>query len=362
MIRPGLFDLSGGSAYDQGNSITIDGNGNAYVTGYTDSTDFPFTAGAFQTSLGTNASYNAFITKLKPWNKFLVYSTYLGGSKNDAGYSIAIDSVENAYVTGYASSPDFPTTTGAYQTSLATNASYNAFITKLNPAGSALLYSTYLGGDNNDGGYSIATDNIGNAYVTGYASSPDFPTTTGAYQMHLATGASYNAFIAKLNPAGHGAADLLYSTYLGGGKEDYGIGIATDSIGNVYVAGPASSSNFPTTTGAYQMHLATGASYNAFIAKLNPAGIGMADLLYSTFLGGSDYDYGSGIAIDSIGNAYVTGSATSSNFPTTPGAFQTSLGTGASYNAFITKLNPAGSALVYSTYLGAAKRWGIRLP
>jgi len=272
----------------------------------------------------------------------LVYSTYLGGSNLDQGIGIAVDTSGNVYVTGSTSSPDFPTTPGAFQTTL--RGVGGAFITKLNPTGSALVYSTYLAGSfathisNFDQGNGIAVDASGNAYITGVAQTTDFPTTPGAFQTNIH--GIMAAFVTKLNPAG---STLVYSTYLGGGFEQ-GIDIAVDTSGNAYVTGGTLSLNFPTTPGAFQTSSKSG--FNVFVAKLNPAG---SALVYSTYLGGSG---GSGIAIDTSGNAYVTGSTSSTDFPITPGAFQTNLkGVG---DAFITKLNPVGSALVYSTYLGGS--------
>jgi hypothetical protein len=324
----------GGSGYDEGYGIAVDSSGNAYVTGYTASSDFPAVS-ALQPAIG--GSHDVFVAKLNAAGDALVYSTYLGGSGYDEGHGIAVDSSGNAYVTGYTQSSDFPTAS-ALQPAFGGN--YDAFVTKLNAAGSALVYSTYLGGSAADGGNGIAVDSSGNAYVTGYTASSDFPTAS-ALQPALA--AYEDAFVAKLNAAG---SSLVYSTYLGGSGEDYRNGIAVDSSGNAYVAGDTTSSNFPTAS-ALQPTL--GGFYDAFVAKLNAAG---SALVYSTYLGGSadDYSYG-GIAVDSSGNAYVTGLTASSDFPTV-GALQPAL---AAYeDAFVTKLNAAGSALIYSSYLGGS--------
>jgi hypothetical protein len=212
-----------------------------------------------------------------------------------------------------------------------------------------LSYSTYLGPAGSSNG--IAVDSAGNAYVTGQAPSSNFPTTPGAFQTNLAAGTAV-AFVSKLNPTG---SALVYSTYLGGSFNDSGAGIAVDSAGNAYVTGLTQSSNFPTTPGAFQTNKASGTNgSDAFVTKLNPTG---SALVYSTYLGGGGV-FGTtarGIAIDSAGHAYVTGSTASANFPTTPGAFQTALmGTALPLNAFVTKFNPTGSALVYSTYLGGS--------
>ncbi|MGD0289798.1 MAG: SBBP repeat-containing protein [Candidatus Binataceae bacterium] len=329
----------GGSNIDGAYGIAVDSSGNAYITGFTYSTDFPTTAGAFQTTSG--GSQDVFVSKLNSGGSALIYSTYLGGSLQDDPAGVAVDSSGNAYVTGETYSSNFPTTAGAFQTTLA--GTINGFVSKLNSSGSALVYSTYLGGSNADNGQAIAVDSSGNAYVTGNTDSSNFPTTAGALQTTFG-GGSFNAFVTKLDSGGSG---LIYSTYLGGSGRDIGRGIAIDPSSNAYVAGETSSSNFPTTAGAFQTTLA--GSKNAFVSKVNSGG---SALVYSTYLGGSGPDDATGIALDASGNAYVTGITDSSNFPTTAGAFQTTLA--GSENAFVSKLNSGGSALVYSTYLGGS--------
>jgi hypothetical protein len=324
--------------------IAVDAAGNAYVTGITDSFDFPTTPGTFQTAF---AGHPAFVTKLNAAGSALVYSTYLGGSGGDTGRGIAVDAAGNAYVMGDTSSTNFPTTPGAFQTAFGGSISH-VFVAKLNAAGSALVYSTYLGGSRNEFGGGIAVDAAGNAFVTGSTSSTNFPTTPGAFQ--TANGGGADAFVAKLNAAG---SALVYSTYLGGSGTDSPEGIAVDAAGNAYVTGITRSTNFPTTLGAFQT--AFGGGDDAFVAKLNAAG---SALVYSTYLGGSGNDAGSGIAVDAGGNAYVTGDTSSTNFPTTPSAFQTTNSGG--QDAFVAKLNAAGSALVYSTYLGGSGSDGGR--
>ena len=347
----------GASGFGNDFGIAADNAGNAYVTGRVECTyilPLPVTPGAFQTVCGGNPSANAFVTKFNPTGSALVYSTYLSGSGNanvygEFGNSIAVDSSGDAYVTGVTGSTDFPVTPGAFQTTL--NGELNAFVTELNPSGSALLYSTYLGGSGNanvsgdcgyatisgDCGNGIAVDSLGDAYVTGYTTSTDFPVTPSAFQTVCGnTSSCENAFVTEINPTG---SALVYSTYLGGGNEDYGNGIAVDSLGDAYVTGDAGA-GFPTTPGAFQTTCC-----GAFVTEINPTG---SALVYSTYLGGSG---GNGIAVDNSGSAYVTGVAYS-DFPTTPGAFQTTLKT--TVNAFVTKMNAAGSALVYSTYLGGS--------
>ena len=274
----------------------------------------------------------------------LVYSTYLGGTGDDQAFGIAVDAAGNVYLAGATSSSDFPTTPGVFQTTLG-GTPYDAFISKLNATGTALVYSAYLGGSLNDKAFAVAVDAAGNAYVTGQTDSPNFPTTPGAFQTVAGTGIAANkAFVASLNPTG---TALLYSTYLGGNSLDEGFGIATDGAGNAYVVGLTQSTNFPTTSGAFQSSYGGGGS-DAFVTVLNSTGTG---LVYSTYLGGNGNDYANAIALDAAGNAYVTGEDGSSNFPTTPGAFQTAF-RGKYSNAFITKLNPTGTALDYSTLLG----------
>ena len=270
----------------------------------------------------------------------LAYSTYLGGSGGDSGNGIAVDSSGSAYVTGNTSSTDFPTTSGALQTTSA--GSGDAFVTKLNASGTALVYSTYLGGTGSDSGHAIAVDGSGDAYVTGSTSSTNFPTTAGALQTTSA--GSGDAFVTKLNASG---TALVYSTYLGGSGGDSGASIGLDGSGDAYVTGSTSSTNFPTTAGALQTTSA--GSGDAFVTKLNASGTA---LVYSTYLGGTGSDSGQGITVDSSGVAYVTGNTSSTDFPTTSGALQTtSAGSG---DAFVTKLNASGTALVYSTFLGGS--------
>jgi hypothetical protein len=334
----------GGSDIDNGLDIAVDTSGNAYVTGRTFSTDFPTTPGAFQTTHG-GGHHDTFVTQLNRTGSALVYSTYLGGGGTDNGSAIAVDASGNAYVTGKTNSRVFPTTPGAFQTTSG-GGKYDAYVTELNPTGTGLVYSTYLGGSGTDYGYGLAVDTSGNAYVTGYTSSTNFPTTPGAFQ--TTNGGRNDAFVTKLNPTGTG---LVYSTYLGGGDRDSGNGIAVDTSSNAYVTGETGSSDFPITPGAFQRTF--DGSSDAFVTKLNRTG---TDLLYSTFLGGSGSTFGDegyGIAVDTSGNAYVTGETVSSDFPTTPGAFQTTYG--GDTDAFVTQLNRTGTGLLYSTFLGGGQ-------
>jgi len=309
----------GGSGGNVGYGIAVDATGNTYVTGFTTGS-FPTTAGAYQTTFGGGT--DAFVTVLNALGSALLYSTYLGGSGFDVGNGIAVDATGNAYVTGYTTG-SFPTTAGAYQTTF--GGGTDAFVTVLNALGSAPLYSTYLGGSGYDVGYGLAVDATGNAYVTGYTGG-SFPTTAGAYQTTFGGGAT-DAFVTKLSPVG----SLLYSTYLGGGGDNVGYGIAVDATGNAYLTGYTNGS-FPTTAGAYQTTYGGGGT-DAFVTVLNALG---SALLYSTYLGGSGYDVGKGIAVGATGNAYVTGYTTGS-FPTTARAYQTTYG-GGYYDPFVTKI------------------------
>jgi hypothetical protein len=332
----------GGSNEDKGYAIAVDGSGNAYVTGRTYSTNYDVTPGAFHTTYG-GGYYDVFVTKLNASGSGLVYSTYIGGSSYDEGYGIAVDGSGNAYVTGRTTSINYDITAGAFQTA-GGGLGYlsDVFVTKLNASGSGLVYSTYIGGGSNDYGYGIAVDGSGNAYVTGYTESTNYDVTPGAFQTTYG-GGSDDVFVTQLNASGSG---LVYSTYIGGSSTDYGFGIAVDGTGNAYVTGSTWSTDYDVTAGAFQTTF--GGAVDVFVTKLNASGSG---LVYSTYIGGSSYDYCQGIALDGSGNAYVTGETSSTDNDVTPGAFQTIHG-GGNYDVFVTKLNTSGSGLVYSTYIG----------
>jgi hypothetical protein len=334
----------GGNGLDQGLGIAVDSSGNAYVTGYTQSANFA-TLNPLYGSI--NGSQDAFVTKINFTGEQILYSTYLGGTQADVGQSIQVDSSGNMYVTGYTFSSDFPVMNAEQPT---TGGAVDAFVAEIASAGSSLVFSTYLGGTSDDRAYGLTRDDSGNIYVTGTTSSTDFPTTSGAYQTSNSGGA--DAFVCKLNSAG---SQLVYSTYLGGSDTDRGLAIAVNSSGNAYVTGSTRSSDFPTynaiqsvlgmSTGSY-----CGASPcpDAFVTELNSAGNGV---VYSTYLGGSDYESGQGIAVDSTGDPYITGNTLSSNFPatytytssSTTAPYQTTLG-GTSGNAFVAKIDTADTA------------------
>lgn len=332
----------GGDGSDEGLSLAIDAAGNAYITGTTDSANFPTTSGSFRTTLA--GERDAFVLKLNANGDALVYSTYLGGSAADDGYGLALDLNNNAYVTGITDSDNFPTTSGAFQ--LNKSSLSDAFITKLNADGSALAYSSYLGGGGIDWSFGVATDFSGNAYLAGLTSSNNFPTTSGVVQSTL--GGASDCFVAKINPNESGAASLKYATYLGGSDADWGFTVAVDSIGHAYVSGLTNSKNFPMTRGSLQTVKRN--SSDAFIAKLSGAG---TTLNYSTYFGGDGADYALSISTDSAGQVFVSGSTQSTNFPVSASASQPSFG--GSSDAFAIKLNFSGSGLISSTYLGGSK-------
>ncbi|MCX6832875.1 MAG: SBBP repeat-containing protein [candidate division Zixibacteria bacterium] len=305
----------GGGYDDYGEDIAVDGSGNAYVTGYTTSDDFP-TCNPYQTY---QWGPDAFVTKFSSSGNNLIYSTYIGGEDLDWAYSIAVDDSYNAYVTGWTYSTDFPMV-NPYQTD---QSGQDAFVTKLSSAGNSLVYSTYLGGEFFDGGNAIAVDRNGNAYVTGYTSSSDFP-ILNPYQANLRM---VDVFVTKLSSSGN---SLIYSTYLGGGSQDWGYGITVDASGNAYVTGSTYSSDFPTLN-PYQA--AGDYKEDVFVTKLSPSG---SLLVYSTYLAGDGQEWGYGIAVDASGNAYVTGYTWSSNFPT-QNPFQSTFQGG--WDTFVTKLS-----------------------
>jgi hypothetical protein len=353
-------------------ATTVDSSGNVYVTGQAGS-NLPTTPGAFQTS-----GSGAFVAKFNAQGG-LDYATYLGGGSGGSG--IAVDTAGDAYVIGAGSG--VPTTANAIASSGGTiRPPQDDFVAELNPTGSGLVYSTYLPGtlefpgtQGNTG--AIAVDGSGNIDVAG-AAEAGLPVTANAFQGAL--NGTENAFFAKINPTLSGTASVLYASYLGGsgGLGDGATALALDRSGNAYLEGYTSSTNFPTTSGAFQTTY--GGGFDSFVAKFNPNLSGAASLVYSTYLGGSGNDgyvnsitapfdslpesdtqqTDGGIAVDSAGNAYVTSGTTSTNFPTTAGAFQVSSdlkyvkGRSDSQpsDAFVTKLNPTGTALVYSTYLG----------
>ncbi len=328
----------GGTSADSGQGIAVDSTGSAYVTGSTQSIDFPTVTPVQTTNAGAS---DAFVAKMNFAGTALVYSTYLGGAQADVGQAIKVDSSGDAFITGYTFSLNFPTAAALQGTNAGPP---DAFVAELNPAGSALTFSTYLGGTGDDRGFGLALDSTGNIYVTGASLSTDFPTTSTASQ--IANAGQSDAFVTKYNPT---ASAYLYSTLLGGGGIDQGNGIAVDSSGDAFVAGFTRSGNFPTAnpvqgslglTGGGSCGLA--ACADAFVSELNPTGSG---LVSSTYLGGSGDDFGQAIALDSAGNAFVAGSTSSTNFPAIAGAYQGSL-KGTAGNAFVAEVSPTNAPAI----------------
>jgi hypothetical protein len=322
----------GGTNADYAQGVAVDSSGNAYVTGSTESIDFP-TANPLQ--IGNDGHSDAFVSKVNPSGTGLVYSTYLGGSSADTGRAIAVDGSGNVYVSGYTYSSDFPTQ-NALQSSNAGGS--DAFVMELNAAGSALLYSTYIGGAGQDRAFGLALDASGSVYVVGDTQSIDFPTIHNAFQ--TSNHGQGDAFVFKLGPGG---SPVVYSTLLGGSGMDQATGIAVDSSGNAYITGFTQSSDFPTVDPLQTILGIAGAGpcgstlcADAFVAKLGPSGTPV----YSTYLGGNGADFGQAIAVDSSGKAYVAGSTESQNFPVIAGALQGAYaGSGSSSNAFVTKVD-----------------------
>ncbi|MCP3999888.1 MAG: hypothetical protein GY727_03160, partial [Gammaproteobacteria bacterium] len=327
----------GGSERDGcGGGVSIDSAGNAYVTGYTRSTDFPVTSNAVQPTFG-GGTWDAIVAKLNHSGNTLLYSTYLGGSGYDFPYSIAVDDDGNTHVAGLTDSTDFPTV-NPLQPAFG-GGTYDAFVAKFNTAGDELVYSTYLGGSGKEDFPDIEVDDAGNAYLGARTSSTDIPTVD---PLQATNAGGIDAFVMKFNTAGD---TLIYSTYLGGSGRDTINGIIVDSIGNTYMTGGTSSFDFPTVN-PLQSTYAGGR--DAFVAKLNMSGDA---LVWSTYLGGSDSEWGKGIALDSLGCVYVMGNTYSLDFPTV-NPLQSDLIGG--IDVFIAKFNAAGNELVYSTYLGGS--------
>ncbi len=348
--------------------IALDAAGNVWTAGFSKSATYPTTANARQ--LTNSGGYDAVITALNPTGTALIYSTYLGGSSDDWGYSIALDPTNKVYVTGATNSDNFPTVQGSYHTTQ--YGGYDAFVSKLDPtlpAASQLIYSTYLGSTSGDmiarnpdllygnnpadsyyrsGG--IKVDAAGNAYVTGYTTGTNFP-VVNAYQ--AARAGRSDAFLSKLNPAG---SALLYSTYLGTAGDTTGEVLVLDSANNAIIGGRTQ--GVPTTAGAYQT--AFGGDTDGFVAKINTTLSGAASLLFSTYLGGPNEDVTFGLAVNSGGYIFVSGTA-SDGFPTTPGSVQP-VNAGGPLDTFLAQLNPTATTLVYSTFLGGPEDdWGTGL-
>jgi IPT/TIG domain./Beta-propeller repeat. len=334
--------MLGGVSEDIATALSVDSSGSAVVAGYTKSLNFP-TVGATQTvNKGGLNGYDGFIYKLNAAGSDLVFSTYYGGSNDDFLFGAATDLQGNIYVTGLTSSADYPVSPNAFQRTL--KGSSNVTVVKLNSVGSSAAYSTYVGGQGDDSGTAIAVDSAGNAYVTGAATSPNFPITPGAFQtiQKASTTSAFDAFAFKLNATGQA---LIYSTFLNGTGDDHGNALAVDASGNLYVAGRTTSANFPTTPGAFQPIYS--GTEDGFILKLNATGTAP---VYSTFIGGNGLDVISAIKLDNAGQIYFAGATTSSNFPL---ASPLQPGPGGGVDGYFGELNASGSALLLSTYFGS---------
>ena len=352
VLDPGYSTYLGGDDHDVGLDIAVDSSGNTYVMGATESTNFP-TQSPFQGGHG-GGTMDAFVTKFNSSGSALVYSTYLGGNGLDAAIplatlqaGIAIDSSGNAYITGMTRSTNFPLL-NAFQSSH-NGGTEDAFVTKLDSSGS-LLFSTYLGGTALDHAHDIDVDNLGNAYITGRTDSTTGLPTANGFQPTHSSGSTDDAFMAKIDTVAGGPSAVTYFTFLGGTGSEDGFGISVDSSGNAYVAGVTGSTvGFP-IQGAFQPTHGGGAT-DAYVTKIDTTLTGAASLIYSTYLGGSDVDEANDTALDSSGNVYLTGQTSSIDFDL-QNAFDSLLG--GNNDAFVTKFNSSGSALVYSTYLGGS--------
>jgi hypothetical protein len=326
----------GGQGDDRAAAIAVDSSGLAYVTGSTTSTNFPL-VNAYQVAKG--GSKTAFAFKLGAFGYQLQYSTYLGGANYETGNAIAVDGSGNAYIAGDTQSANFPVLNAA-QASIGGGA--DAFVAKLNAAGS-LAFSTFLGGSADEHAGGIAVDSSGAMYIAGGTYSTNFPVVNA---VQSTPGGGQDAFVAKLPPSG---APIAYSTYLGGssgGSPEQANGIAVDASGNAYIAGVTNSANFPVTAGAYQTLF--GGVSEAFVTKLNAFGNG---LVFSTYVGGSSFDWAAGIGLDSSNRVYVTGYTSSADFPRV-NAVQSAFG--GLYDAFLCELNAAGNGVLFSTYFGGS--------
>jgi hypothetical protein len=331
----------GGSSDEIGWSVAVNADDTVLVTGLTISSHFPTSPGAYDHKY--SGIGDVFVTKLDKTGHEIIWSTLLGGSATnfDYGYSIAIDSAGNPAVTGYTWSDDFPTTSGAYDRTF--NGLVDVFVTKLSASGNQLLWSTFLGGDDYDIGYSLAFDPQNRPVLTGRTLSQHFPTTTGAYDRN--PHGEEDVFVTKFDENG---ASLMWSTYVGGFLFDVGQSVKVDASGRVVVLGYTASDDFPTTGGSFSQFYA-GGLYDAFVFSLNPTG---TTLLWSTYLGGTDYEYGNDLALDADGNAIVVGATASSDYPTTPGAYDESPNGGE--DVFVSKVSHIDGSLTWSTVLGGS--------
>lgn len=331
--------LLGGGGFDSGSAVTFGADGSIYVAGYTQSTDFPVSAGAAPAGPG-----DAFVTKFSPDGSQVEFSAYLGGSGTDAAAGIGVDSAGRVIVSGYTDSPNFPVV-GGFQSALAGKT--DGFVVRLNSTGSTLEYSTFLGGSDSDGATRLTLNAAGDIYVTGYTGSVDFPVSQNAVQPTFK--GDYDAFAVKI--AGVGGS-VVFSTYIGGRDGDSGSGIQVDSEQNVYVGGSTDSGDFPVGPVSLVPTFQGGRFGDAFITKLSPDG---SSRVYSTYIGASGSDSGADIAVDRDGFCYLTGTTDSFDLmlatpeiqpfqPTRPGGVS---------DIYVTKIYPDGESFRYMTYLGS---------
>ena len=357
-LRLDMATLLGGTGEDRAHGMAVDGQGNIYLTAPIQSTDFPTTPDAFN-----KTPTGVYLAKLSSAG-MLLYSTFIGapGGANYA-HGVIVDRDGFIYIAGNTTNPTFPTTPGAFQTTLkgpsdGMAAHGDAFVVKLSPAGDRIIYSTFLGGTGPDIAGKIAVDAGGNAYVLGSTSSKDLPVTPGAFQTSFKGGEDKptgrgDIFVAKLSPDG---SKLVYCTYVGGSGTDlYGDNLIVDSSGSVLFAGETTSADFPVTTNAFDKSYHGGSVGNrgggdAVVVKLNPTG---TVLEYASYIGGSGDDRAHSVAMDNAGNVWLAGDTTSDDFPTTPDAYSRQKMDGS--DCFFLKLNPRGGPLLYSSLLGGSK-------
>jgi len=331
--------MLGGSGFEICRGIVNTG-ASTVVVGETDSFDFPLTPGVVDDVFETG---DAFVTRFAPDGNVLEFSTFLGGIADDSAQAVTVGPDGSIYVAGYFNGLSFPTTPGAFDQT--TNGGiFDGFLARISSAGDALVYSTILGGGENDIVKAVRVDQAGNAYLTGYTYSTDFPTTPGAFDSDLSGSSGFNAFVTKVTSTG---GDLHYSTYFGGTSTTDAQGVAVDSTGAAYIIGRASLGVFPATPGAFDF--SPNGNWDVYVAKLLPDG---SDVAFATLIGGNNIDEGRAIAVDASGSAYITGWTSSPNFPSTPGAFDPTAIAGE--DIFVSKLDPKGAALEYSTFVGHA--------
>lgn len=339
----------GGMGDDFPYDVTRDAANNVYITGYTASAAYPTTAGVYDATHngGGTYPYDVFVSKFNATGTTLLYSTFIGGSEGEVAEEIVVNNAGNVYLTGGTKSSDFPVTAGVYDNTYNGDgfASWiwgDVFILQLNATGSALVFSTFVGGDIDDVGRALYVDDSGNIYCAGAARS-NFPVTAGAFDTVYSFG-PYDGFILKMNPT---ATALIYCTYYGGSGNDTANGITVDDLGNAYVIGNTHSTDFPTTAGAFDTSF--NGTYDGYVLKINPTGTA---LVYSTFMGGANEDRHFGIVLKGNYNVVIAGFSNSAGYPTTMGAYDTSHN--GDYDAVLTELDASGSSLVYSTFMGGA--------